>query len=343
MNMEANFAESSLSVIRPCRILSTGMHLPVAVHSATIEEAHGLPEGWSLKHSGVKTRHQVTTENVADLGARAAQNALENAGLLISDIDVLITAGGSFDQIIPSQAAMTLALMPGGEEARCEAFHINTTCLSFVNAFAIAADKLQFPGIQRVLVVASEVASKGIGPENWETLTLFGDGAAAMVLERSSNPNCGLVSHMHRTFSEGLRAAQIPGGGIAKWFAQHPFEPSLHHFQMDGRELLRLTLQHLPGFMDDFFEHAGTSWPEITWTIPHQASKTGLGIIPKLAQVSPEQVVNILEERGNCIAASIPMGLHELVSNAKLQSGDTAMLCGTSAGYAIGSLLYQHG
>jgi 3-oxoacyl-[acyl-carrier-protein] synthase-3 len=288
-------------------------------------------------------RHQVIKENVAELGAKAGQQALDKAGLSISDIDVLITAGGSFDQIIPSQAALTLSIMPGGEDARCEAFHINTTCLSFVSAFALAADKLQLPGVKHVLVVASEVSSKGIGPENWETLTLFGDGAAAMVLEHTEDPNCGMVTHMHRHYTEGIHSAQIPGGGISKWFADHPFSSELYHFQMDGRELLRLTLKYLPGFMEDFFKKGGTTWPEVTWTIPHQASKTGLGIIPKLAQIAPEQVVNILEQSGNCISASIPMCLHELISNDKLQPGDTVMLCGTSAGYAIGSLLYQHG
>ena len=122
-----------------------------------------------------------------------------------------------------------------------------------------------------------------------------------------------------------------------------PLTRELHHFQMDGRELLRLTLKYLPGFMEDFFKKGGTTWPEVTWTIPHQASKTGLGIIPKLAEIAPAQVVNILEHSGNCISASIPMGIHELMSNDKIQSGDTVLLCGTSAGYAIGSLLYQHG
>lgn len=341
--MAANSAASLLSVLRPCRILSTGIHLPPAVDSTTIEKAHGLPEGWSLKHSGVSVRHQVINENVADLGAKAGQHALENAGLSLSDIDVLITAGGSFDQIIPSQAALTLALMPGGEDARCEAFHINTTCLSFVSAFALAADKLQLTGVKYVLVVASEVASKNIGPENWETLTLFGDGAAAMVLEYTEDPNCGLVTHMHKHYTEGIRSAQIPGGGASKCFADYPFSSELHHFQMNGRELLRLTLKYFPGFMEDFFKKGGTTWPEVTWTIPHQASKTGLGIIPKLAQIAPAQVVNILEHSGNCISASIPMGIHELMSNDKIQSGDTVLLCGTSAGYAIGSLLYQHG
>jgi len=296
-----------------------------------------------MKYSGVRVRHQVSHETLATMGAQAAQQALDAASLTLADIDVFITGGSGFDQIIPSQAALTLAAMEGGDQARCEAFHVNTTCLSFVTAFALAADKLQLPEVKRILVVAAEVSSKGIGPENWETLTLFGDGAAAMVLEETNVPHCGVVAHAHKTYTEGAQAAEIPGGGIDKWIEDHAFDPALHHFQMDGRELLRLALVHLPGYMTEFFDQAGTTWSNTDWTIPHQASKTGLGMIPKLAQVSPDRVINILEHTGNCIAASIPMALHELMSKDRLQPGQTAFISGTSAGFAIGSLLYQHG
>ncbi|HAT48181.1 MAG TPA: ketoacyl-ACP synthase III [Flavobacteriales bacterium] len=332
-----------LNVTKPCRIIGTGMHVPTAVASDTIEAKHGLPVGWSLEHSGVDTRHWITTETVAELGSRAAQNALDDAGVSLTDVDVMITAGGTSDQHIPSQAALTLALMKGGDQARCQAFHVDTTCLSFITAFRLASDMLQDGEIRRVLVVASEVASVGIGPANWETMTLFGDGAAAVVLEASASEKAGVVKHSHRLYTEGVRAAEIPGGCVAKWVEDYAFAPELHHFQMDGRELLRLTLKHLPSFISNFFEDTGTLWNEVSWTVPHQASKTGLGVIPKIAKVKPDQVVNILETYGNCISASIPMALHHLMTTRGLQQGESVLFIGTSAGYSIGALLYQHG
>ena len=253
-------AKSTLSISRPCRIVSTGQYLPEPVSSEAIEEKYGLPTGWSMKYSGVNVRHQVTHETLAVMGSQAAQQALDAASLTLDDIDVFITAGSGFDQIIPCQAALTLSAMEGGNQAHCDAFHVNTTCLSFVTAFALAADKLQLPDVKRVLVVAAEVASKGVGPENWETLTLFGDGAAAVILEETDLPHCGLVAHMHRTYTEGTQAAEIPGGGIAKWIEDHAFDPALHHFHMDGRELLRLALKHLPAYMTEFFARVGTTW-----------------------------------------------------------------------------------
>ena len=117
----------------------------------------------------------------------------------------------------------------------CQAFHVDTTCLSFVTAFRLAADMLQWIPRSIVSVVASEVASVGIGPANWETLTLFGDGAAAVVLEKSTSGQAGVVKHSHKLYTEG-RAAEIPGGCVAKWVEDHAFVPELHHFQMDGRE-----------------------------------------------------------------------------------------------------------
>ena len=319
------------------------MYVPSAVDSEAIEAEHGLPSGWSMKNSGVRTRHWIQSETVADLGSRAAQKALDDAGAALKDIDVLITAGGTSDQHIPSQAALTLARMEGGDRATCQAFHVDTTCLSFITAFRLAADMLQDPEVQRVLVVASEVASVGIGPANWETLTLFGDGAAATVLESCPSGDTGVVKHSHRLYTEGVRAAEIPGGCVANWVEDYAFSPEMHHFQMDGRELLRLTLKHLPEFIASFFDGTGTTWSDVSWTVPHQASKTGLGVIPKIAHVAPDRVVNILETKGNCISASIPMALHHLKTNDRLQPGESVLFIGTSAGYSIGALLYQHG
>jgi 3-oxoacyl-[acyl-carrier-protein] synthase-3 len=342
MKKALNSEESMLNIIRPCRIRSTGIYLPRAVESKEIEKKYGLPIGWSEKHSGVANRHHVSYEDVGEMGALAAQLALKNAGLSLNDIDTFITAGASTDQIIPSQAAMTLEKMSGGNQAHCESFHVNTTCLSFINAFKLAADKLQFDETKYILIVASEVASFGIGPENWETLTLFGDGAAAVILEKSKEKKSGLVNFKHQMYTEGIKAAEIPGGHVRKWVKDYIYDPKIHHFQMDSRSLLRLTLKHLPDFINEFFKSSGTSWPEVNWTVPHQASKTGLNMIPKIANVNPDKVINILRETGNCISASIPMGIHKLISQNKLKRGETLFICGTSAGFSLGSFLYIH-
>jgi len=343
MKKAPNSEEYMHNINRACKIRSSGLYLPQKVSSEDIEKKYGLPLGWSEKYSGVAIRHHITNEDVAEMGAIAAEQALNNANLSLSDVDVFITAGASTDQIIPSQAAMTLHKMKDGRNVKCESFHVNTTCLSFMSAFKIAADKLQFEENNYVLIVASEVSSIGIGPENWETLTLFGDGSAAIILEKDILGKSGVIQYKHETYTEGIRAAEIPGGHVKKWIKDYPYDPKIHHFQMDSRKLLRFTLKYLPDFIAEFFESTGTSWPEVNWTVPHQASKTGLNMIPKIANVNPSQVVDILNKTGNCISASIPMGIHQLISMKMLKKEQTIFMCGTSAGFSIGSLLYKHG
>ena len=343
MTKAQNSEEYMLKINRPCRIVSTGIYLPDPITSYDLEKKHGLPLGWSEKYNGVKVRHHISKENVAEMGANAAQQALDKACLKLNDIDVFITAGASTDQIIPSQCAMTLNKMKDGDKSNCEAFHVDMTCLSFMTALKLGADMIQFNEFNRILIVASEVSSIGIGPENWETLTLFGDGAAAVILEKSHNKKSGIIKYQHKVYTEGLNAAKIPGGHVNKWIKDYPYDPSIHHFQMDSRQLLRLTLKYLPDFMNEFFKSTGITWGETDWTVPHQASKTGLNMIPKIAKVKPEKVINILKNTGNCIAASIPMGIHYLFNENKIQSGETVFMCGTSAGFSIGSLLYKHG
>ena len=94
--------------------------------------------------------------------------------------------------------------------------------------------------------------------------------------------------------------------------------------------------------INEFFKSSGTLWPEVNWTVPTQASKTGLNMIPKIANVNLDKAINILRETGNFISTSIPMGIHKLISQDKLKRGETLFICGTSAGFSLGSFLYIH-
>ena len=156
------------------------------VDSHTLEAQHRTIVNLVTDQSSVDNATG-SEQTVAELGSQAAQRALGDAGVALSNIDVMVT-GAQIVQHIPSQAALTLALMDGGDRAECQAFHVDTTCLSFITAFRLAADMWQdLLCTEQNCVVASEVASVGIGPANWETLTLFGDGAAAVVLEKSTS------------------------------------------------------------------------------------------------------------------------------------------------------------
>jgi len=343
MRMDQNLEESSGVVDLPCRIISTGKYLPKQVLSSTIESNHGLPEGWSSKFSGVNSRHQVSHENVAFMGARAAESALEKANLTIEDIDVVISANTSYDQPLPNKASLLLHEIKGGSNSRCSAFDVNATCLSFVVAFNLAAEMLQHKERKYILIVSSEISSKNLDASDWETLTLFGDGAAAAVVGQSQDKKSGILKFKHEAFTEGHDKAKLLGGGVSYPFSEYPWDVNLHSFKMDGKELLRLSLKYIPHFMKDFFSTLPFNWSDVDIVIPHQASKTGLNIIKKLVNIDPEKVQRSLDIYGNCIAASIPLTLNDAFDKSKIIEGETCFMVGTSAGFSIGALVYKHG
>jgi 3-oxoacyl-[acyl-carrier-protein] synthase-3 len=327
---------------KPVKIVSMGKYLPQQVTSAEIEERYGIPEGWSEKYSGVATRHQVTFETNGYMGSRAVEKALKKADLGLGDIDLLISAGGTYDYPIPNQASVIKHAIKGSEAYDFAAIDIDSTCLSFVVALDIAAQLLDGVRMNTIVIVSSEIASKGLNPANWETISLFGDGAVAAVLQYDPQADSCLVKAGQKTYAEGMEHTMIKGGGNAFFFRDYPYDAELHSFQMRGKHLLRMAKKLIPPFMDWFFADLELSFEEVPVIIPHQASKMGLYLMEQLYDLREGQVKSTLADNGNCIAASIPLTLHDGIESGEIRRGDQCLLCGTSAGFSIGAALIRY-
>jgi 3-oxoacyl-[acyl-carrier-protein] synthase-3 len=193
-----------------------------------------------------------------------------------------------------------------------------------------------------IAIVCSEIASKGLNPSNRETLTLFGDGAAAAIIAFDESGESGAVHYSMSTYSEGINFTSIRGGGTKFFFKDYPYDPQLHSFAMDGINLLRLTKKELPAFIDDFFNELPFDIFGVDHIIPHQASKTGLRVFYGMYDIDQHKRHGNLYETGNCISASIPLVLHEVIRKNLVKRGESIFLCGTSAGFALGGLLIRY-
>ena len=218
---------------------------------------------------------------------------------------------------------------------------MDATCLSFVAALDYAARMLDGESYKNIAIVSSEVASKGLNPDNWETLTLFGDAAAAMIIQFDESAESGIIHYNMKTYTEGTFHTIIKGGGNVYSFKENPYSPVLHSFQMQGKQLLKLAKRKIPIFMTDFFEELEVKIEEIDFIIPHQASKLGVYLFEKLFQFTEGQVLKNLSEKGNCIAASIPSVFIENYQKGIINKGNTVLLCGTAAGFSIGAVLIK--
>ncbi len=330
-----------MNIIQNIRITGIGKFLPDAkISSDELEARFGIQKGFSIRHSGVRERYHVSTESNAYLGAMALQEALQRAGLQATDLDLLICGSATFDYILPHQGAATLQELSAADELHIPTINVVSSCLSFVSAFEVAAAMLQVGQYRKIAIVSAEISSKGLNPSNQEQVTLFGDGAAAVIVEKDPTGASGIIKAYTQTYTEGFDYSIIRGGGNKFALKDYPYDPALHSFEMKGKNLLKLACRKIPEFFSVFFQDLSMNLADVDLIIPHQASKMGLFMFRKMYPLRDDQVFSNLETHGNCIAASIPMGLYDAITSGQLQREQLCLITGTAAGFSIGGVLF---
>lgn len=321
------------------RILGTGRALPQrAVTAGALDRRFGFAEGYIQAATGVRTRYFCEGESQIDLAVEAAQKALSDAGLVAADIDMIISAAAVPYQPIPATApAIQRAL--GIADAGCFATDINSTCLGFATALHFAESLLAAGAYRNILIVAAEVASRGLPWATQPTVAgLFGDGAGAAVV--SLRRGAGIRAAHFTTLASGYDACTLGAGGTRFDFDRQAAEFVRHSkFAMDGKELFRLTAKHFGVFVDALLAQADTRREDLACVIAHQASPSALAHMIKICGFNPDQVVDIAAQYGNQIAASIPFTLDLARKSGRVQSGKRILILGTSAGVSFGGLV----
>lgn len=322
------------------KIEGTGAALPQRkMTTSDLERAHNLQPGILSKKPGVHTRHVAGEETQIDLAAQAAEIALQDAEVSLADIDLVISACAVAYQPLPNTAAR-IAQSLGFEDGKVDCIDINTSCLSFLTAFDLSNSLLMTGRNERILIVSSEIASRGLP---WrtdpQTAALFGDGAAAAVLTDGESMVAG---SLFRTYPAGWDICQIASGGTRIDMDQDPdaFEIG-RHFHMQGKDLYKITAQHLPGFMDQLLTDSGWAAADIDLIIPHQASPLAIKHMTRALGLDPSKVIDICAKQGNQIAASIPSALDHARRSGFVGSGDNVLLLGTSAGFSLGAMALE--
>ena len=318
-----------------------GKYLPIRKVTANeLEEKYGIPKGWIVKHSGVWIRHYATAvETGAYMGAKALEEALQKADLVFEDLDLIISAGASFDYPIPHRACWIPHEM-GKLEAGIPCFDIDATCLSFISALDVASCLLDGKRYRKIAIVSSEISSKSLNYKDTESATLLGDGAAAAIVGLSTERKFSKVlSADMQTFSKGVAHTIVRAGGNVLHGRDKNIADERFTFHMHGRELLRLVMKITPPFIAKLFQPLDFGVKNVDLCIPHQASKAGLKMGRRLLQLKEEQYFSHLETHGNCIAASIPMALYDAIEAKRIVRGSKVLLIGTGAGLSIGGIV----
>lgn len=280
---------------------------------------------------GDQIRHRISGEETQiSLAVEAIEEALKYARRSIEEVDCIISASAVAVQAIPCTAALIHEQIAKGTDI--PAIDVNTTCTSFVSALDTFSYLIQAGKYQTILIVSSEVGSLGLNPKQKESFELFSDGAAAVIVTKSEKPTQGMLYSVQKTWSEGAHATEIRGGMThlpPKFYTEETKEEYM--FDMKGRAILSLVAKKLPVLMQQFLAESQLSLDDITYFIPHQASKA-LPLIMKRLGIPERKYINRVSEYGNMVSASIPFVLCQLLKEKLVKEGDAVVLLGTAAG-----------
>jgi 3-oxoacyl-[acyl-carrier-protein] synthase-3 len=321
------------------KLYGMGRYLPSRIVSND-EIAQGLtlsPEDL-LRKSGVLRRHRAdpAREPAHVMGARAGLAALEAAGLTCAEVDLILNASGTPLQALPDSAPFIQAELGLGNSG-IATLSVASSCLSFLSALDVAASLLATHRYGRILVVSSDRASAGVDFSDPETAPLFGDGAAAAVVGLPSPGDPAALHAVHfETYGDAATLTEIPGGGSRHPPTQPSTTPEHGYFRMNGPALLRLAARHARPFLERLRAAAGGLDHDLL--VPHQPSRAGLELFSRLG-FPPERTLNTLTHFGNCVAASLPLSLHEAIASGRLRPGNRVLMLGTGAGISFGGAL----
>ncbi|MFC3570200.1 3-oxoacyl-[acyl-carrier-protein] synthase III C-terminal domain-containing protein [Paracoccus simplex] len=320
-------------------ITGTGSYLPATVLLSTdIDDRMGWERGECEARCGIAARHvAMPDETTAFMGAEAARRAMEMAGCKPADLDMILGACGVSGQPGPPAAALVQERL-GLAGSGIPAFDVNATCLGFLQALDLAATHVQCGRVRRVLVFSSDTASVGLDWNRPEAAAIYGDGAAAVVVEAGGRG--AVLAHDFQTYAHGHETG-MRAAGDARNDPIRGIAPGEGRFHMEGCKAFKLASRYLPRFLQRLLKKADVGLNGIGCVIPHQASAQALQHATRNLWLPPERVVDIFSRAGNQLAASIPTALDHAVRTRRLVRGDTALLMGTSAGISLGGTLVR--
>lgn len=318
------------------KIIGTGSCLPdKIVTNDSLSAIVNTSDEWIQSRTGIQERHLVSseTETTLSMAVQAGQAALENAGVLPAQLDLILVATVSSDFITPSTACMVQKELGAGNAA---AFDINAACSGFLFALNTVDAYFQAGIYQTALIIGVETLSKLIDWSDRSTCVLFGDGAGAVVAKRSEE---GMIAC--------LQGSDGNGGDILVCKSRTNNNPCIHtgtgqdYLYMNGQEVFKFAVKKEPECIHALLGQAGMQPSDVDYYLLHQANYRIISSIARKLKLPLEKFPSNVSHCGNTSAASIPILLDEVNRKGVLKEGDLLLLSGFGAGLTWGAALLR--
>ncbi|MFN9394664.1 MAG: beta-ketoacyl-ACP synthase III [Pseudanabaena sp.] len=319
--------ESSLPGVR---FIGSGSAVPDRVlTNQDLAQMVDTNDEWISSRTGIRERHIADGENdsVANLAAKAAQQAIAAAGLQPENIDLIILSTSTSDDLFGTAGRVQKIL--GAE--RAVAFDLVAACSGFVFGLVTASQYIRTGVYQNVLLIGADVLSRWVDWQDRRTCILFGDGAGAVVLQSSSQNR--LLGFEMRSDGKGNDLLNI------NYLGRSTFHP----ITMNGQEVYRFAVRRVPEVIEKSLHHAGLAVNDLDWLIMHQANQRIIDAVVNRFGIDPAKAVSNMGKYGNTSAASIPIALNEWVKADKIQKDNLIAIAGFGAGLSWGSAVFRWG
>jgi 3-oxoacyl-[acyl-carrier-protein] synthase III len=295
---------------------------------------------WIASRTGIRQRHLVEKgDSIVSLGSTAAQQALEMAGVAAADVDMVLLATSTPDDLYGSACLIQASI----GATRAVAFDLSAACSGFVFGLVTASQFIQTGSYRNILVIGADIHSRWVDWQDRNTCVLFGDGAGAVVLQAGDRENLlgfELRSDGSQNDSLHLRYegkdlqlsedVQVKQGGFGR-------------LKMNGKEVYRFAVNAVPDVIDKALFKAQLQVADVDWLILHQANQRIMDAVADRLGLPPEKIVSNVAEYGNTSAASIPIALNAAVRSGKIKPGDTIATSGFGAGLSWGAAILRWG
>lgn len=318
------------------KIIGTGSYLPPhretndELASRLLKDGIETSDEWIQTRTGIKQRYLAdASQKTSDLAAEAAKRALERAGVSVEEVDLLVVATTTPDNIFPSTACMVQSKIG----AKGAAFDVQAVCSGFIYALATANNYIRVGDAKCALVIGAETFSRLLDWKDRSTCVLFGDGAGAVVLKASDEP--------------GVLATQVDADGSLNTilynnaYMMNGQICGVPFVVMDGQSVFKQAVTNLEKSAHQVCDKAGVSLSEIQWFVPHQANIRIIQSLGRKLGVAEDHVVVTVSEHANTSAASVPLALDVACRDGRITEGQLVLLQGVGGGFTWGSALVR--
>lgn len=316
------------------KIIGTGNFVPEKrIDNDYLSTIVDTSDRWIVERTGIKERRVAQEETTVLIAAKAGEKALENGKINPEEVDLIILATMSGDNVLPNGACQVQELI-GAKNAVC--FDINAACTGFIYALSTAQAYIKSGMFKTVLIIGAEVLSRMIDWNDRGTCILFGDGAGAAVIKASET---GFVDQVLKSSGEKAEVLTCKNRRNNNLFAKE--EEKTDYIYMNGQEVFRFAVKRVPECINQLLEKTGVKAEEIDYFILHQANIRIIKSVANRMGVGLDKFPSNLDKYGNTSAASIPILLDELNRENKLKRGDKIILTGFGGGLTWGAVLLE--